>query len=57
MDVFSLCKSPKVSLNSSINVSKPLSDNDWCSTKGAKQTRVMPLTKVPMNPTWVGPFE
>jgi hypothetical protein len=44
-------------LNSSINVSKPLSDNDWCSTKGANQTRVMPLTKVPMNPTWVGPFE
>jgi len=57
MGVCSLSKSPKVSLNSSINISKSLSDNDWCSTKGAHQTRVIPLSKMPMNPTWARPFE
>ncbi len=52
LDVHSLSKFPKVALNFSRNVSKSLHIGDWCSNKGANQTRVMLDNKVPMNPTW-----
>jgi len=52
LDVHSLSKFPKVALNFSRNASKSIHKGDWCSNKGANQTRVMHDNKVPMDPTW-----
>jgi hypothetical protein len=54
LNVHSLSKSPKVALNSLRNILQSLSKGDWCSNKGANQTRAMLDNKVLMNPTWVG---
>jgi hypothetical protein len=54
LDVCSLSKFPKVTLNFSINASKMSSKGDWCFNKGVNQVRVMLNNKVPMSPTWIG---
>jgi hypothetical protein len=55
LDVHYLSESPKVALNSSINISKSLNKGDWCSNKSANQTIVMPNNNVLMSPTWTRP--